>query len=118
MQTGRLFTGGIEHPHAGCVLGYVKGPRGEMPAHVLIAAARSVAPEATCRTATPRAIWAGNTIRSSSTPIPQCPISRCPICCRPRTSHAVRADRRQRMRDAVDAATANLREQRPGPPAR
>src|SRR5712692_397841 len=31
MQTGRLFTGGIEHPHAGCVLGYVKGARGEMP---------------------------------------------------------------------------------------
>ena len=28
MQTGRLFTGGIEHPHAGCVLGYARGPRG------------------------------------------------------------------------------------------
>ena len=28
MQTGRLFTGGIEHPHAGCVLGYVKGEHG------------------------------------------------------------------------------------------
>src|SRR5262245_7669283 len=27
MQTGRLFTGGIEHPHAGCVLGYLKGQR-------------------------------------------------------------------------------------------
>src|SRR5579883_2804735 len=36
MQTGRLFTGGIEHPHAGCVLGYLKGPRGEVPAHVLL----------------------------------------------------------------------------------
>src|SRR6185437_4513465 len=36
MQTGRLFTGGIEHPHLGCVLGYLKGQRGEVPAHVLL----------------------------------------------------------------------------------
>lgn len=36
MQTGRLFTGGIEHPHMGCVLGYLKGQKGEMPAHVLM----------------------------------------------------------------------------------
>src|SRR3989442_14731921 len=35
MQTGRLFTGGIEYPHFGCVLSKVKGPRGESPAHVL-----------------------------------------------------------------------------------
>ncbi len=36
MQTGRLFTGGIEHPHIGCSLGYLKGGRGEVPPHVLI----------------------------------------------------------------------------------
>jgi hypothetical protein len=36
MQTGRLFTGGIEHPHAGCVLTYLKGQRGEVPGHVLL----------------------------------------------------------------------------------
>src|SRR5437660_3451156 len=36
MQTGRLFSGGVEHPHAGCVLGYLKGQRGEVPAHVLM----------------------------------------------------------------------------------
>jgi hypothetical protein len=36
MQTGRLFTGGVEHPHVGCVLGYLKGRRGEVPAHVLL----------------------------------------------------------------------------------
>src|SRR6516165_3148087 len=36
MQTGRLFTGGIEHPHAGCVVSYLKGQRGEVPAHVLL----------------------------------------------------------------------------------
>jgi hypothetical protein len=36
MQTGRLFTGGIEHPHVGCVLAKMKGPRGDAPPHVLV----------------------------------------------------------------------------------
>ena len=35
MQTGRLFTGGIEYPHIGCVLSKLKGPNGDVPAHVL-----------------------------------------------------------------------------------
>ncbi|HEV3167914.1 MAG TPA: DUF1501 domain-containing protein [Isosphaeraceae bacterium] len=36
MQTGRLFTGGIEHPHVGCVLSKLKGPKGDAPPHVLV----------------------------------------------------------------------------------
>src|SRR6266545_331898 len=36
MQTGRLFQGGIEHPHMGCVLAKVKGPKGDVPPHVLL----------------------------------------------------------------------------------
>jgi hypothetical protein len=36
MQTGRLFQGGIEYPHIGCVLGKLKGPKGDVPAHVLL----------------------------------------------------------------------------------
>jgi hypothetical protein len=36
MQTGRLFQGGIEHPHVGCVLSKLKGPQGDVPAHVLL----------------------------------------------------------------------------------
>src|SRR5947199_4419579 len=36
MQTGRLFQGGIEHPHMGCVLTKLKGPKGDVPAHVLL----------------------------------------------------------------------------------
>src|SRR5437764_490403 len=36
MQTGRLFTGGIEHPHVGCVLAKLKGSRGDAPPHVLV----------------------------------------------------------------------------------
>ncbi len=36
MQTGRLFQGGVEHPHIGCVLGKLKGPKGDVPPHVLL----------------------------------------------------------------------------------
>jgi hypothetical protein len=36
MQTGRLFQGGVEHPHYGCVLSKLKGPIGDVPAHVLL----------------------------------------------------------------------------------
>lgn len=36
MQTGRLFQGGIEYPHVGCVLGRLKGPKGDVPPHVLL----------------------------------------------------------------------------------
>src|SRR5262249_43948820 len=36
MQTGRFFQGGIEHPHAGCVLSRLRGPRGAAPPHVVL----------------------------------------------------------------------------------
>jgi uncharacterized protein (DUF1501 family) len=36
LQTGRLFSGGIEHPHIGCVLSKLKGPNGDLPPHVLL----------------------------------------------------------------------------------
>jgi len=36
MQTGRLFTGGIVVPHAGCALEFLKGRRSELPAHVIL----------------------------------------------------------------------------------
>ena len=36
MQTGRLFQGGIEYPHIGCVLGKLRGPKGDVPPHVLL----------------------------------------------------------------------------------
>jgi Protein of unknown function (DUF1501) len=36
MQTGRLFTGGIEHPHYGAVVARQRGPRANMPPHVLL----------------------------------------------------------------------------------
>src|SRR6476659_9110826 len=36
MQTGRLFTGGINTPHAGCALTYLAGRKTELPAHVIL----------------------------------------------------------------------------------
>lgn len=36
MQTGRLFTGGVNTPHAGSALQFLKGSRNELPAHVIL----------------------------------------------------------------------------------
>jgi len=38
LQTGRLFTGGINTPHAGCALAYLRGRRegSDLPPHVLL----------------------------------------------------------------------------------
>ncbi|MBI3839484.1 MAG: DUF1501 domain-containing protein [Planctomycetia bacterium] len=36
MQTGRLFTGGINSPHVGCALGYLRGRKSDLPAHVIL----------------------------------------------------------------------------------
>ena len=36
MQTGRLFTGGINTPHAGCALSYLRGRKSDLPAHVVL----------------------------------------------------------------------------------
>jgi hypothetical protein len=36
LQTGRLFTGGINTPHAGCALEFLKGRKNELPAHVIL----------------------------------------------------------------------------------
>lgn len=36
LQTGRLFTGGVNTPHAGCALSYLRGRKTELPAHVIL----------------------------------------------------------------------------------
>src|SRR5438067_2238196 len=103
MQTGRLFTGGIEHPHIGCALGYVRGPRGEMPPHVLL-------PRPIGRTGgnLPHGHTAGYLGRQHDPFIlnadPAVPNFQVPDLLPPAYISAIRADRRQRMRDAVDGA--------------
>jgi hypothetical protein len=36
LQTGRLFTGGINTPHAGCAVAYLRGRKTDLPPHVLL----------------------------------------------------------------------------------
>jgi uncharacterized protein (DUF1501 family) len=103
MQTGRLFTGGIEHPHAGCVLGYLKGQRGEVPAHVLM-------PRPIGRTGgnMPHGQNAGYLGKQHDPFVlnadPSDPKFKVPDLLPPEYISAIRADRRQKMRDAVEGA--------------
>jgi uncharacterized protein (DUF1501 family) len=36
IQTGRLFTGGVNTPHVGCAMQFLRGFRNEMPAHAIL----------------------------------------------------------------------------------
>ena len=36
LQTGRLFTGGLNTPHVGCALAYLRGPKTDLPPHVIL----------------------------------------------------------------------------------
>jgi uncharacterized protein (DUF1501 family) len=104
MQTGRLFTGGVEHPHVGCALGYLKGGRGELPAHVLL-------PKPIGRTGgnLPHGHSAGYLGKPYDPFIlnadPNAPNFKVPDLLPPDYLSAVRAERRQKLRDAVDGAT-------------
>src|SRR5947209_5786296 len=103
MQTGRLFTGGVEHPHAGCVLGYLKGQRGEVPAHVLL-------PRPIGRTGgnLPHGQNAGYLGKQYDPFVlnadPADPNFKVPHLLPPEYISAIRATRRQKLRDAVDGA--------------
>jgi hypothetical protein len=107
MQTGRLFTGGIEHPHVGCVLAYERGQRGEVPAHVLL-------PRPIGRTGgnLPHGHTAGYLGKQYDPFIlnadPNDPQFKVPDLLPPDYISAVRAERRQKLRDAVDGAMASF----------
>ena len=104
MQTGRLFSGGVEHPHVGCALGYLKGGRGELPAHVLL-------PKPIGRTGgnLPHGHTAGYLGKPHDPFIlnadPNAPGFKVPDLLPPEYITALRAERRQKLRDAVDGAT-------------
>src|SRR5262249_3591822 len=103
MQTGRLCAGGVEHPHAGCTLGYLKGQRGELPAHVML-------PRPIGRTGgnLPHANTAGYLGKQYDPFIlnadPSDPKFTVPDLLPPDYISAVRAERRRKLRDAVDGA--------------
>jgi uncharacterized protein (DUF1501 family) len=105
MQTGRLFTGGVEHPHMGSVLAYLKGPRGEVPPYVLV-------PRPIGRTGgnLPHGHSAGYLGKQYDPFIlnadPNDKNFKVPDLLPPEYISAIRAGRRQKMRQAVDAAVA------------
>ena len=101
MQSGRLFSGGIEHPNMGCVLGYLKGGRGELPAHVMV-------PKVIGRTGgnLPHGESAGYLGKRYDPLIlnadPSAPNFKVPDLLPPDYITGARAERRQKLRDAVD----------------
>jgi hypothetical protein len=103
MQTGRLFSGGVEHPHIGSVLGYLRGRRGEVPAHVLI-------PKPIGRTGgnMPHGQTAGYLGKPHDPFVlnadPAVKDFQVPDLLPPDYISAVRAERRQRLRAAVEGA--------------
>jgi hypothetical protein len=103
MQTGRLFTGGVEHPHIGSSLGYLRGGRGELPAHVLL-------PRPMGRTGgnLPHGQTAGYLGKNHDPFVlnadPSVPNFKVPDLLPPDYISPVRAERRQKLRDAVDGA--------------
>ncbi len=105
MQTGRLFSGGIEHPHAGCVLTYLKGQRGDVPGHVLL-------PRPIGRTGgnLPHGQSAGYLGKQHDPFVlnadPNDANFKVPDLLPPDYISSVRAERRQKMRDAVEGELA------------
>ncbi len=107
MQTGRLFTGGVEHPHIGCALGYLKGGRGELPAHVVL-------PRPMGRTGgnLPHGQTAGYLGKPYDPFVlnadPSVPNFKVPDLLPPDYISDVRAERRQKLREAIDGAVGSF----------
>jgi len=107
MQTGRLFSGGINTPHAGCVLAYLRGRRTDLPAHVLL-------PRPMGRTGgnLPHGQDAGF-LGKTYDPFalmadPSKPNFQVPDLLPPAEIGEARLQRRRRMRDIVDQAVKNF----------
>jgi hypothetical protein len=104
MQTGRLFAGGINTPHAGCVLSYLKGRRTDLPAHVIL-------PQAMGNTGggLPHGQDAGFLGKAWDPFVlnadPSTPDFRVPDLLPPAELGEVRLARRRRLRDIVDDRT-------------
>jgi hypothetical protein len=101
MQTGRQFAGGVETPHAGAVLSYLRGRRTDLPAHVVL-------PETMGRGGgnLPNG-QAGGFLGKAHDPFalmadPSKPDFKVPDLLPPSQIGEARLDRRRRMRDVVD----------------
>ncbi len=109
MQTGRLFQNGMEHPHAGCVLGYLRGGREGMPPHIMMP--RPIGPTGGNM---PHGQNAGFLGKSHDPFIlnaePHLADFKVPDLLPPDYISAVRIERRRKLRDIVDASVKQLEE--------
>jgi Protein of unknown function (DUF1501) len=101
LQTGRQFTGGVNYPHAGAVVQYLRGRRSDLPAHVVL-------PETMGRGGgnLPNG-QAGGFLGQAYDPFalmadPSKADFKVPDLLPPSTLGDVRIDRRRRMRDAIE----------------
>ncbi len=107
MQTGRLFSGGVNTPHAGCVTAYLRGRKTDLPAHVLM-------PETMGRTGgnLPHGQDAGF-LGKAHDPFflnadPSKAGFKVPDLLPPSTIGEARLDRRRRLREIVDGTVENF----------
>jgi Protein of unknown function (DUF1501) len=107
MQTGRLFQGGIEQPHIGCVLQKLKGARGDAPAHVLLPR-----PMGNTGGNMPHGQNAGYLGKKFDPFVlnadPSTPGFKVPDLLPPEYISAIRTDRRRRLREMVDNSVKEL----------
>ncbi len=101
LQTGRQFTGGVNYPHAGAVVQFLRGRRGDLPPHVVL-------PETMGRGGgnLPNG-QAGGFLGKAYDPFalmadPSKPDFKVPDLLPPSSLGDVRIDRRRRMREAIE----------------
>ncbi|MEM9367004.1 MAG: DUF1501 domain-containing protein [Planctomycetota bacterium] len=107
MQTGRQFAGGVNYPHAGAVLQYLRGRRGDLPAHVVL-------PQTMGRGGgnLPNG-QAGGFLGKAYDPFalmadPSKPNFKVPDLLPPNDLADVRIDRRRKMREAIESKMRHL----------
>src|SRR6056297_4295665 len=107
LQTGRQFTGGVNYPHAGAVVQYMRGRRTDLPAHVVL-------PEKMGRGGgnLPNG-QAGGFLGKAYDPFelsadPSKPNFKVPDLLPPSSLGDVRIDRRRRMRAAIEGRMRQL----------
>ena len=108
MQTGRLFQAGIESPHVGSSSAIVKGPKGDVPPHVLLPR-----PIGNTGGNMPHGQTAGFLGKLHDPFVlnadPSDPEFKVPDLLPPDYLTAIRADQRRNLRDLVDGVGQGLR---------
>jgi hypothetical protein len=112
MQTGRLFLNGLEQPHVGSVYGFLKGPKNNLPPHVLLPV-----PIGNTGGNMPHGQNAGFLGKAHDPFVlnadPSAPDFKVPDLLPPAHIGAVRLERRKKLREAVDGAVDHLEKNAP-----